>query len=172
MRRQDWPQEVNGQRVLGNFKPSPVDRTERPLSYQKRRDGNDPNHLALIRRLSCLICQERDGVDPHHLKTGPARVERAFGRRATDQWCISLCRAHHDDLEKHPSSYEPEWFDSFGYTPQVLYYIPLRLWRESRLIKPAGFDAALGRAQRIIDGYKLEAIQVLGTRCRQRKQTQ
>lgn len=165
MRRQDWPQQIAQPRVFGNFRQDPRFR-ERPLSYQKRRDGNDPKHLALIRNLSCLICEVRDGVDPHHLKTGPARIERAFGRRATDQWTLPLCRAHHNCLESEPSSAEPEWFDSYGFTPHVLYYIPLRLWRETRLIKPAGFDAALGRAQLIIDSYKREAIQVLGARCR------
>jgi hypothetical protein len=107
----DRPQEVRRVLVLGNFR-DPMARFRQRREKRAHRPGNSAVHRALIRRLPCCMvgCDTGAIVDPHHLKTGPAWPERAFGRRASDQHCVPLCRIHHEDLESWPSLCEPDWF--------------------------------------------------------------
>jgi hypothetical protein len=158
MRKKDWPAMIAQPLVFANFR-SPTILRPRPLSYQQRREGNDRFHLDLVRQLSCLVCPEREAIDPHHLKTGPARAERAFGRRATDRWVVPICRMHHGDLERLASICEPEWFAGFGIDNPAV--VALALWNETRHAKRAkAYDIA--RLQRVLDAHKREAVRRLG----------
>lgn len=163
MRREDWPQEIKKKPMLPNDFRTPSILRPKPLSWQQRREGNDKAHLALIRQLSCLVCECREGIDAHHLKSGPARAERAFGRRATDRWVVPLCRMHHDELERLASIHEPEWFAGFGFDNAAV--VALALWNATRHAKQAiAYDT--NRLQRVLDAHKREAIRSLSIRRR------
>lgn len=104
-----------GEKVLGNFRPSHTQRAKAkrlaPKVKRERRPGNSEAHLSAIRTLPCVIpgCSIV-GCDPHHAKSGPAAAERAVGRRASDRWCVPLCRKHHDEVEAIGSRREAAWF--------------------------------------------------------------
>lgn len=107
-----------GQRMAGNFKPKKADKIKAkmtPADKRKELPGNSEKHLAAIRTLPCVIpgCQVV-GCDPHHLKSGPASAERGMGKKATDRWTVSLCRRHHDEVERLSSRSELKWFEKYG----------------------------------------------------------
>lgn len=114
------PQQMPKPQVLANFRPEkPADPRraafERSKAKKAKREGNSARHLALVRDLTCCVCPVNVGVEAHHLKTGPARLERGMGRRASDQRAVPLCAAHHATLEAMGSRRETEWFADFGY---------------------------------------------------------
>ena len=96
----DGPKELRPHgHVYGNFKPT---RTERERvkkthkSAQQRREGNDEKYLAAIRQCPCIGCLTvHVRREAHHLRNGPAKVERAFGRRSTDRFAVPLCVEDH-----------------------------------------------------------------------------
>lgn len=104
-----------GERKIGNFRPTFTQRAKTkklaPKEKRAKRPGNSEAHLAAIRTLPCCVpgCQVV-GCDPHHAKSGPAAAERSVGRRASDRWCVSLCRRHHDEVEAVGSRREAAWF--------------------------------------------------------------
>lgn len=89
-----------GEKMLGNFRPPIRERSKKRASAQQRREGNSKAYKALICKLRCCVTGQY-GVDPHHLKSGPAKAERAAGRTATDRWLVPLSRLAHDELEFH-----------------------------------------------------------------------
>ena len=107
-----WPQEFR-KRVIGNFK---APKKAAHVSAQKRREGNDAKHLALLRQLPCCIpgCRSRPPNDPHHLRSGPAHAERAFGRKSTDRRAVPACRQHHEGAHSVPPSKEINHFKELG----------------------------------------------------------
>lgn len=133
------------------FRPSKSER-ERTARTRKsaaeRRDGNCERHLALIRQLPSCISGVEGPNDPHHLKSGPARNERAVGRRATDRWAVPLTRAEHDEIERIASRYEEAWFRENGVDDVI--ELAAALWANSgdlermRLI----VQAHMGRGRR------------------------
>lgn len=54
-------------------------------------------HLDWVKRLKCVVpgCRIRE-CDPHHLLSGPEG--KARGETAGDNWAVSLCRTHHNEL--------------------------------------------------------------------------
>jgi len=107
--------QVPREHIYGNWKPTVTERAKAkrmaPKVKREKRPGNSEAHLAAIRTLPCCIpgCQIV-GCDPHHSKVGPAAAERSVGRRASDRWCVSLCRKHHDEVEAVGSRREAGWF--------------------------------------------------------------
>ncbi len=101
------PREIRPPHVYGNFR-TPTEKKPKHVSAQKKRDGNDEKHLALVRQLPCCIpgCRRGPPNDPHHLKHGPAKPERAYGRKATDRRVIPACRVHHNLIETEPGNKE------------------------------------------------------------------
>lgn len=89
-------------------------RAKRPNSAASRREGNSARHLALIRRLPCCITGRPGPNDPHHIKSGPAKIERGTGRKATDRWAIPLSRDAHNEVESIGSRNEEAWFRARG----------------------------------------------------------
>jgi hypothetical protein len=53
-------------------------------------------HLVFVGSLPCLIC-ERGPCDAHHLKFAQPR---ALGLKVSDEFTVSLCRAHHQDCTR------------------------------------------------------------------------
>ena len=84
--------EIYRERIFGNFRqtPSALRKSKKP-SRQMRREGNDPKHLAFVRKLFCVLCGARVNVQAHHLKLGTG--ERGIGMKSTDRWAIPLCSA-------------------------------------------------------------------------------
>lgn len=111
--------------VFGNWKPKRAQRIREkklaPKEKRAARPGNSEKHLSAIRVLPCCIpgCQVV-GCDPHHLKSGPAAAERGTGQKATDRWTVSLCRQHHDEVERLASRAELSWFEKQGLEPLEL----------------------------------------------------
>lgn len=113
-----------GDRILGNQKPKKADKLkakQSPADKRKKLPGNSEKHLSALRTLPCCIpgCQVV-GCDPHHLKSGPASAERGGALRATDRWAVSLCRAHHKEVERLASRAEMKWFEGHGIEPLEL----------------------------------------------------
>lgn len=109
--------QIRRETVLANFRPSVTER-ERERRTRKsaaeKREGNCEAHLAAIRKTVCSGCGSAAPNDPHHLKHGPAKDERAFGRRATDRWVIPLCRRCHDLAEEAGTRREEALFRGWG----------------------------------------------------------
>jgi len=110
--------------MYGNFKPKRAERIKAkksPADKRKKLPGNSEQHLQAIRTLPCVIpgCMICD-CDPHHLKSGPASSERGMGQKATDRWTVSLCRRHHDEVERLSSRAELAWFEKHGVEPLEL----------------------------------------------------
>lgn len=113
-----------------NFKPTRSEREKAKRtrkSAQQRREGNDEKHLTAIRRCPCVACLTTHvKIDPHHLLGGPAGAERAFGRRATDRWTVSLCREDHEIAQRAHGAKEMELFQAWGI--ENVYDLANALW--------------------------------------------
>jgi hypothetical protein len=113
-----------------------ADTSQKPSKEAKRRSRADvvralgktvrlrnKDHRKFILRQACLVCG-RVPSDPHHLTfTQP----RAFGRRASDEFIVPVCRVHHREL--HRSGDEAAWWRRFNIDPLP---IALRLWQQTR----------------------------------------
>jgi hypothetical protein len=64
------------------------------LALPKTKAQRDKEHLAFVAAQPCLVCG-RSPTDPHHLRFAEPR---AFGRKASDESTVPLCRAHHCEL--------------------------------------------------------------------------
>lgn len=95
-----------------------------------KREGNSAKHCALIRKLPCLVTGYAPAGTIHHLKSGPARLERGIGMKATDRWGVPLCfQAHILGVETVGSKRELEWFQDRGIEDP--YDVAKRLWEAS-----------------------------------------
>jgi hypothetical protein len=81
------------------------------LSFPEPRRIRDKAHLKFVARQACLICGRRP-CDPHHLRFTQAK---ALGRKASDEFTVPLCRAHHRDV--HRSSDEASWWQKAAIDP-------------------------------------------------------
>jgi hypothetical protein len=157
MRKPDWPQEIPKKPMtFATFIPF----WERPprVSAQRKRPGNDAAHLANLRRLACAVpCCTGAQIDAHHLKFGPAKPERSFGRKATDRWALPICRAHHDELEARGSRREPEFWAECGLDAPSLC---IGLWNAKR-------DAE--RMRLVLRDHQQQAIRTLSAAWRKQQ---
>lgn len=76
-------------------------------------------HLAWIRTLPCSVpgCRSSE-IQAHHLLRGPEPTARSL--RASDVWCVPLCRSHHDPNSHgsvHHNGDEEGWFAVRGIDP-------------------------------------------------------
>jgi hypothetical protein len=114
-----------GEKVLGNFRKSVSERAKEKATRQtaaQKREGNDPAHLAVLRKCLCVGCLAFFGKnDPHHLIGGLAAKERAVGRRATDRFAVPVCRECHEIAQKAFGARELDLFQSWG-IPNVYDY--------------------------------------------------
>jgi hypothetical protein len=90
-----------------------------------RRYRNKP-HLRYVAQQPCLLCGRKPS-DPHHLRF---MQPRALGRKASDEFCVPLCRIHH--RLAHRVGNEPAWWQESGIDPiavaRKLWGRTLRAW--------------------------------------------
>ncbi|MCX7313909.1 MAG: ERF family protein [Alphaproteobacteria bacterium] len=80
----------------------------RSLPIAKTRRHRNKEHLQFVRTQPCLVCA-RQPSDPHHLRFAQPL---ALGRKASDEFTVPLCRAHH--REAHRAGKEMGWWQSLG----------------------------------------------------------
>ena len=90
-------------------------------------------HLARVRTLRCCVhgCAGWP-VEVHHLTHAQPK---ARGLKSGDQWCVSLCAAHHNPTSHgsvHHAGDERAWWGSLGIDPMA---IAERLWNESERLR-------------------------------------
>lgn len=130
----DGPKEIRQPIIYGNFRPTATERAAAKKdrkSAQLRREGNSESYLAAIRQCPCLGCMTvHIRREAHHLRNGPAKVERAFGRRSTDQWAVPLCGEDHPladragEKGKEDSLFKAWGFDKIYDLAAALYMAP------------------------------------------------
>ena len=90
--------------------PSPsVDKSV--LSHPEPRRIRDRDHVRFVAQQTCLICG-RQPCDAHHLRFAQ---NRAFGRKASDEFTVPLCRGHHREV--HRQGDEAAWWEKAGIDP-------------------------------------------------------
>lgn len=110
--------ELRHAQVYGNFRPPRIPNPRKKERARDKRPGMSPEHLALIRQLPCCVTGlSLPVIDPHHLKSAG---ERGAGLKATDRWCVPLCRQKHDEVERIGSRREVAWFHAHGIDPLAL----------------------------------------------------
>lgn len=70
---------------------------------RKRPREHDRDHLKFIRTLPCLVCGSRNTIQAAHIRAGNAvYAKRATGagEKPSDQWCLPLCAAHHEEQHR------------------------------------------------------------------------
>lgn len=148
--------------MLANFRP--LFKTERPQRQRARdrREGMSERHLVRIRALQCCVigCQQAD-IEAHHLKSGPARLERGIGLKASDRFAVPLCGfLHHNEIEHLGSRREEQWFRDVGINNP--YLLAKALWDRSQLIKDD--ERAVNEMLMIVHRHKIEAARILWDR--------
>lgn len=119
--------EIHKERVFGNFRVRPSKQPKTPSSISER-EGNSAPHLILVRQMPCCVCLRSRPlviIDPHHLRSDEAARERGVGMRATDKWCVPLCRDDHDALHRLSSRREKQFFYDGGIDP---FDLAVALW--------------------------------------------
>jgi hypothetical protein len=66
------------------------------LPFPEPRRIRDRQHVRYVSKQPCLICG-RLPSDPHHLRFAQLR---ALGRKASDEFTVPLCRAHHREVHR------------------------------------------------------------------------
>lgn len=77
-------------------------------------------HRRFVASLCCVVCRRQPPSDPHHLKFAQPRAK---GLKSGDQWCVPLCRIHHDQVEL--AGDEAAWWQVKAIDPQPL---AVELW--------------------------------------------
>lgn len=159
----DRPQEVRKRFVLANFR-QPYARMDEPRRERARdrRAGMSPTHLARIRRLQCTFCYETEGIHAHHLQSGPARLERGVGLKATDRYSIPLCPLCHGDVHRYGSRRERDYSLRRGIDPHDL---AAALWRRSS-DREGDEEKSLDDMRDCLRRFKMAAIRELSHRAR------
>jgi len=85
-------------------KPEIVDIDKSVLAFPEPRRIRDREHVRHVIKQACLICGRRPS-DPHHLRLAQPL---ALGRKASDEFTVPLCRAHHREI--HRSGNEGSWW--------------------------------------------------------------
>ena len=83
------------------------------LAFPEPRRIRDRDHIRHVIKQACLICGRRPS-DPHHLRFAQSR---ALGRKASDEFTVPLCRAHHREV--HRCGDEGLWWQNTGTDPLV-----------------------------------------------------
>ena len=103
------------------------------LAFPEPRRIRDRDHIRHVIKQACLICGRRPS-DPHHLRFAQSR---ALGRKASDEFTVPLCRAHHREV--HRCGDEGLWWQNTGTDPLVA---ARTLWLETHPLLRAEATAA------------------------------
>jgi hypothetical protein len=83
----------------------------------------DRNHLRYVAKQPCLVCGRKPS-DPHHLRFVQPR---ALGRKASDEFAVSLCRIYHRLV--HRVGNKAAWWKGAGIDPVSA---ARQLWKQTR----------------------------------------
>ena len=83
------------------------------LTFPEPRRIRDRDHVKYVASQPCLICT-RQPSDAHHLRFVQSR---AFGRKASDEFTVPMCRGHHREV--HRSGDEAAWWRKSGIDPTL-----------------------------------------------------
>jgi hypothetical protein len=102
--------------------PRSIDKSVLSLAAPRRYRNRE--HLRYVTQQPCLVCGRKPS-DPHHLR----HVQpRALGRKASDEFAVPLCRAHHRAV--HRASDERAWWQATGIDPLK---VARKLWKHTRV---------------------------------------
>lgn len=79
----------------------------------KRSRKHDEAHLAFIRQLPCLVCEDPTSTEAAHIRFSDARaakVNPGVGQKAHDYWTVPLCGKCH--RAQHDAGNEQKFWDS------------------------------------------------------------
>jgi hypothetical protein len=105
-----------------NDDPRGIDKSVLAVAAPRR--YRDREHLRFVARQPCLVCGRKPS-DPHHLRY---LQPRALGRKASDEFTVPLCRAHH--RAAHRAGDERAWWKAAGIDPMKF---ARRLWKQTRV---------------------------------------
>lgn len=77
----------------------------------------DPDHLAFIRTLPCVVCGDDVTVEAAHIRyvdRSVAKPMTGLGIKPDDKYTVPLCGLHHRD--QHNNN-EREWWETLGIDP-------------------------------------------------------
>ncbi len=97
-----------------------IDKSVLTLSTPRRYRNKE--HLRFVAQQPCLLCG-RKPADAHHIRFVQPR---ALGRRASDEFAVPLCRAHHRAV--HRTGDEKAWWQQAGIDPVK---VARKLWKHS-----------------------------------------
>lgn len=102
-------------------RPQKIDKSRLAIGEPRRHRNKE--HLKFVGAQPCLICS-KSPADAHHLRFAQPR---ALGRKASDEFVVPLCRAHH--RENHRVGREENWWKDKGIDPLK---VASDLWMTSR----------------------------------------
>ena len=108
-----------------------IDKSVLTLSTPRRYRNKE--HLRFVAQQPCLLCG-RKPADAHHIRFVQPR---ALGRRASDEFAVPLCRAHHRAV--HRTGDEKAWWQQAGIDPLK---VARKLWKLTRIHEPRVASAA------------------------------
>lgn len=83
--------------------------TGRPIPQKSARPARDPDRLAKVKQLPCVICKAPPPSDAHH-----CIHDRYSQRKAPDSETIPLCKPHHQDGPEAIHSDKRAWREKHG----------------------------------------------------------
>jgi len=95
--------------VASPLKADAIDKSE--LTFPEPRRIRDKGHMKFVAQQPCLVCG-RQPSDAHHLRFAQ---NRALSRKVSDEFTVSLCRAHHREV--HRSGDEASWWKKSDIDP-------------------------------------------------------
>jgi hypothetical protein len=106
----------------GSDEPRGIDKSVLAVAAPRRYRNRE--HLRYVAQQPCLVCGRKPS-DPHHLR----HVQpRAFGRKASDEFAVPLCRSHHRAV--HRAGDERAWWKAAGIDP---INAARKLWKHTRV---------------------------------------
>jgi hypothetical protein len=124
------PASIEGSQVIdtGNrakeLQPKGIDKSVLAVTAPRR--YRDKEHLRYVTLQPCLLCARKPS-DAHHLRFVQPR---AFGRKASDELAVPLCRIHH--RAAHRAGDERAWWKVVGIDPLK---VARKLWKDTRANK-------------------------------------
>jgi hypothetical protein len=116
------PRDETSASSAGSDLPRGIDKSVLAVAAPRRYRNRE--HLRYVAQQSCLV-SGRKPSDAHHLRH---MQPRALGRRASDEFAVPLCRAHHRAV--HSAGNEGAWWQATGVDPVK---IARKLWNHTQV---------------------------------------